>query len=63
MNMKEQGLPVGLGMALAMNGEAMKRFASMTEAEQEELIRKARMVRSKSDMTQLVSTIAGRTEG
>lgn len=61
--MKEQGLPVGLGMALAMNSEAMKRFAAMTKAEQEDLIRKARMVRSKSDMTQLVSSIADRTEG
>jgi len=33
-------LPMGFGMALAMNESAMQGYAALTEAEKEELIRK-----------------------
>lgn len=48
-------IPEGLGMALAENMSAMKRFANMTEAEQQEFISKSRNVASKQEMRSLVS--------
>ena len=61
--MKEQGLPIGLARALALDEAAMKRFAAMTDGEKAQLIRKAQMIRTKSDMLQLISTVTDRTDG
>lgn len=53
------GLPIGFGMSLAMNESAMEGFASMTEAEKEATILKARDAKSKSEMDKLVNSLAG----
>ena len=50
-------LPLGLGMALAQNEAAMKRFESMTEPEKQALIAQCRQVKSKREMQQLVNRL------
>lgn len=57
-NMKYDDMPVGLGMALAQNPEAVSRFASMNEYEKQELINAAHAVSSKEEMRRLVNNIA-----
>ena len=61
--MEETKLPVGFGMALAMNATAMKHFAAMSEAKQDEVLQKARSVSSKGEMQQLVMGLAKESEG
>lgn len=56
--MDETKLPVGFGMALAMNQDAMHAFASMPDARQEAVLEKARSISSKSEMQQLVMSLA-----
>ena len=51
-------LPLGLGMALAMNSEAMERFAQLSPAHKQEIINGAHSVKSKSEMRQYVENIA-----
>lgn len=50
-------LPLGLGMALAQNEAAMKRFESMTEPEKQALIQRTHQVKSKREMQQLVNQL------
>lgn len=56
--MDETKLPVGFGMALAMNQDAMHTFASMPDARQNAVLEKARSISSKSEMQQLVMSLA-----
>ena len=50
-------LPLGLGMALAQNEAAMKRFETMTEPEKQALIQRTHQVKSKREMQQLVTQL------
>lgn len=50
-------LPLGFGMALAQNENAMKRFESMTEAEKQSVLNRAHGVASKQEMRQLVASL------
>lgn len=59
MNSKE--LPLGFGMALAQNEQAMMLFESMTEQEKLNTIKKAKSVSSKSEMHRLVDDIGQRS--
>ena len=47
-------LPLGFSMALAQNPEAFRQFGELTEAQQNELIRKAH---AKTEMQALISGI------
>lgn len=47
-------MPLGLGMALAQNVQAMNRFAALSEAEQRTIIAHAHTVRSKAEMDEYV---------
>lgn len=58
--MKDIELPLGFGMALAQNEAAMKKFASLTEAEKKSVLQQAHHVNSKREMQQFVSGIAER---
>lgn len=49
--------PIGFGMTLAQNPEALKRFGILPEARQRELLNKARSARSKSDMADIINSI------
>ena len=50
-------LPLGLGLALAQNPEAMKRFSGLSKPARSELLRKAHGVSSKNEMQALVQTL------
>ena len=52
-------IPIGFGMALAMNHPAMAAYAAMTEAEQHTILNKAHNARSEKEMRQIVADIAG----
>lgn len=56
MNFEE--VPVGFGMALAQNEEAMNAFAAMTKEQKQTIWTQARQARSKTEMQQLVDHIA-----
>lgn len=55
--MQQNEMPIGFGMALAMNPEAMQKFAGLPEAVKQEIIRGTHAVSSKSEMRQYVEHI------
>lgn len=50
-------MPLGLGMALAQNYNAMNAFAAMSDSKKRELISGARQIRSKQEMRDYVNMI------
>ena len=52
-------VPIGFGMALAMNQPAMNAYAAMTEAQKQLIVNKAHNVRSEREMHDLVASLAG----
>ncbi len=53
----KRSLPLGLGMALAQNTEAMNHFASLSKQEQQRIIDHTKTVSSKSEMQQFVQQL------
>lgn len=53
--MENMEMPIGLGMALAQNPDAMQRFARLSEQRQREIIDGTHAVRSKEQMRQYVT--------
>ncbi len=51
-------VPIGFGMALAMNQPAMNAYAAMTEPQKQEILNKAHNVRSEKEMHSLVASLA-----
>ena len=51
-------VPIGFGMALAMNQPAMNAYAAMTEAQKQGILSKAHNVRSEKEMHSLVASLA-----
>jgi len=51
-------LPLGFGMALAMNEAAMQGYAKLSETEKEHLIMKCKDARSKEEMQKIVNSLA-----
>ena len=51
-------VPIGFGMALAVNEPAMNAYAAMTEDEKQAIINKAHNVRSEQEMHDLVNSLA-----
>lgn len=49
-------LPLGLGMALAQNTEAMYHFCSMDADKQREIISYTKQIRSKEEMREFVKS-------
>jgi len=56
-------VPIGFGMALAMNQPAMNAYAVMTEEQKQAVLNKAHNVRSEREMHELVAGLAGGTMG
>lgn len=56
--MDQGSVPIGFGMALAMNETAVNAYAMMTKEQKDAVLAKARSVRSEQEMHQLVSSIA-----
>ena len=50
-------LPIGFGMALAMNEPAMAAYAAMSEAQKQSLLNKAHNARSEKEMYEIVNSI------
>lgn len=50
-------LPLGFGMALAMNEPAMKAYAGLTESEKEKILMRCRDARSKEEMRRIVDSL------
>lgn len=55
--MESNELPLGFGMALAQNEEAMKRFEALSEPEKQAVLQQAHNVNSKREMQALVARI------
>ncbi len=55
--MEKNEMPVGLGMALAMNPEAMQKFASLPETKKQQIINGTHTISSKAEMRQYVENI------
>lgn len=55
--MENQEMPIGFGMALAMNPDAMEKFAALTESKKQEIINGTHAVSSKAEMHRYVENI------
>ena len=51
-------VPIGFGLALAQNEDAVNAFAMMTGEQKQEIWARARNVRSKKEMQDLVASLA-----
>ena len=51
-------VPIGFGMALAMNEPAMNAYSAMTEAQKQDILNRAHNVRSEREMHDLVASLA-----
>ena len=62
MKKKENGfwseLPLGLGMALSKNPVAMTRFASLSQKQQDDIIKAAHDINTKKEMRDLAQASA-----
>lgn len=58
--MEKTQLPIGFGMALAMNKPAMEAYAAMTEQQKQAVLAKAHSARSREEMQRLVAGIVPR---
>lgn len=50
-------VPIGFGMALAMNQPAMNAYAAMTEQQKQEVLNRAHNARSEKEMHSIVNSI------
>lgn len=57
--MNGPGVPLGFGMALAQNPDAMDVFSGLTPAQREQVLEKSRRVRSKAEMRSYVDSLVG----
>lgn len=51
-------VPIGFGMALAMNPRALNAYSAMTEAQKEVILSKAHTARSEQEMHRIVASLA-----
>ncbi len=53
-------VPIGFGMALAMNSQALSAYSAMPEPEKQAILNRAHNARSEKEMHQIVNSIAPR---
>ena len=51
------GLPVGLGMALAAHQSALDNYSKLTEAEKEKIIAESHNVKSREEMDTIINSL------
>ena len=56
-------VPIGFGMALAMNEPAMAAYSAMTEPQKQAVLDKAHNVRSEKEMHSLVASLVDGKSG
>lgn len=61
MNNLLSEVPIGFGMALAQNLDAMNSFANLDKDKQQEVINKTTGIHSKQEMQQFVSSLSDHT--
>ena len=52
-------VPIGFGMALAMNPPAMNAYTAMTEDQKQAVLSRAHNAKSEKEMHQIVKSLAG----
>lgn len=57
--LNDPGVPLGFGMALAQNPDAMDVFSGLTQAQREQVLAKSRRIRSKAEMRSYVNSLVG----
>lgn len=55
-------VPIGFGMALAMNPPALNAYSAMTESQKQEILNKAHHAHSEQEMHQIVNDLAANRE-
>ncbi|NCC15590.1 MAG: hypothetical protein EOM28_04475 [Clostridia bacterium] len=55
--LNDKEIPIGLGMALAQNMDAMQAFASMDERNRSHVIERSHHAQSKNDMQSIVNDL------
>ena len=55
--LKQDNMPLGLGMALSKNPQAMNYFSNLTKQQQNEIIEHTHEINSKKEMTQFVNNL------
>ncbi|MDD3394891.1 MAG: hypothetical protein PHG19_09665 [Anaerotignum sp.] len=55
--LNDKEIPIGLGMALAQNMDAMQAFASMDERTRSHVIERSHHAQSKNDMQSIVNDL------
>jgi hypothetical protein len=58
--MEYGSIPLGLGMALAQNADAMEYFSSLPDSEKERIIAHTHTIQSRREMHQFVQSLAER---
>lgn len=56
--MKEKHFTMGFNMSMSANDRAMNHFAKMSEEERQSVLEKARNVKSKEEMEQLIQGLS-----
>lgn len=56
--MDHKELPMGLGMALAQNPDAMHYFSNLSDQQQQEIINHTHQIQSRREMHQYVQSLA-----
>ena len=64
MNLRENfvdgpGIPLGFGMALAQNPDAMDVFSALTEEQRRQVLKKTHRIGSKAEMRAYVNSLVG----
>ncbi len=57
--LKNDDMPLGLGMALSRNLEAMNYFSNLTKDQQSDIIQHTHEIRSKREMEEYVNSLPG----
>ncbi len=60
--MEKDEMPIGFAMALAMNPEAMQKFAALSEAQKQQIIEGTHSIRSKNEMHRYVNDLVSHKE-
>lgn len=60
--MDSSKIPIGFGMALAMNPPALNAYSAMTEEQRQAILNMAHQAQSEAEMHRIVSGLAGRAE-
>ena len=58
----KNNIPLGLGMALAQNEEALEGFSKLSKEKRDEIIAKAGKVKSKQEMAEIAAEIESNIE-